>query len=66
MQCENAFCVYWYQGECSLREISLDIQGSCECCIYVDIDERILDRKRKRFLLKNNLCETDENKNKAK
>lgn len=66
MQCGNAFCVYWHKDECSLDEISLDVQGNCECCIYVDIDERLLERKRKRFLFKLKLREAYKNKNKAK
>lgn len=42
MQCENEFCIYWARGACRLDSISLDVQGKCTCCTYVDIDEAIL------------------------
>lgn len=46
MLCENIFCIYWKDRNCSLSEISLDIQGNCEKCIYIDIDENILENQR--------------------
>jgi len=42
MKCENIFCVYWSKGECGIGEISLDIQGRCCDCVYVDIEEEYL------------------------
>ena len=39
MRCENNFCIYWKDKSCILDEISLDIQGQCEDCIYIDLDE---------------------------
>lgn len=39
MQCENLFCVYWADHECILNNITLDIKGVCQSCIYVDIKE---------------------------
>ena len=50
MMCENLFCVYWSDNECILDEISIDIQGSCESCIYVDIDDESLKKSREKFL----------------
>lgn len=47
MLCENLFCIYWSNDECVLDNISLDIQGSCTSCIYVNIDESILKSQRK-------------------
>ena len=46
MRCENIFCIYFSNKKCILDEISLDIQGTCENCIYVDIDEEVLEKKR--------------------
>lgn len=50
MNCENNMCVYWNENKCMLEEISIDISGSCQDCIYVDIDEKILKAERKKFL----------------
>lgn len=37
--CENCFCIYWRAGTCAFDEISLDAQGSCQDCIYLDLPE---------------------------
>ena len=50
MRCANIFCVYWSDGECSLEEISLDIQGNCEECVYINIDIKELDNRRTQML----------------
>ena len=50
MRCENLFCVYSQKGHCILDEISLDIQGSCTNCIYIDIESEYLDCERKKLL----------------
>ena len=50
MKCENYFCVYWSGGKCVLQEISLDIQGNCQNCIYVKIDKKSLEKSRQEFL----------------
>lgn len=47
MQCENEFCIYWAAGQCRLDAVTLDVQGKCTCCIYVDIDEATLQRYRR-------------------
>lgn len=39
MFCENEFCIYQENRQCILDKISLDIQGRCKECIYIDIDE---------------------------
>lgn len=46
LRCKNSFCIYWKDKNCILDEISLDIQGQCEDCIYIDLDEKILEEKR--------------------
>ena len=50
MQCENYFCIYWAEGVCTLDEISLNILGSCQSCIYVDIDEQTLQSAKEKLL----------------
>lgn len=50
MLCENIFCIYWSNKKCSLNHISLDIQGRCENCIYINIDEDTLKNQRKELL----------------
>ena len=52
MRCENIFCVYWAKEGCVLSEITLDIQGKCENCLYIPFDEGELTKKRQAFLNK--------------
>lgn len=49
MNCENNMCIYWKDNECILSEISIDCAGNCTECIYVDIDEEILNEARNKF-----------------
>lgn len=49
MICENEFCLYWHDNVCVLKEVTLDIQGRCQNCIYVTISETVLDRERKKL-----------------
>ena len=44
MKCENLFCVYQENGECLLDEISIDIAGQCDSCIYIDIPNSDLNK----------------------
>ena len=46
MMCENLFCIYWEDDECVLSEITLDCQGKCQECIYVELEKSYLKRKR--------------------
>lgn len=46
MNCENYFCIYQEKGCCTLENIELDILGQCKECIYVDIDEEELKKKK--------------------
>lgn len=50
MKCENDFCIYWQDGECVLEDISIDIGGRCDDCIYVNIPEEQLKIARKEIL----------------
>ena len=52
MKCENMYCVYWQNNECILEDVSLDILGACDSCIYVDIDEKVLNEYRLKQLKK--------------
>lgn len=47
MNCENYLCIYENDGECTLKEIELDIVGSCKECIYIDISDEYLQQKKK-------------------
>ena len=52
MQCENVYCIYCEKMECKLEEISLDVQGQCTECIYVEIEEELIaERKQKQLKL---------------
>ncbi len=50
--CENIFCIYWEDNTCILDSISLDIQGTCRDCIYIELEESILSKARKDLLEK--------------
>ncbi len=50
MQCENIFCIYWEEERCILDEVSLDVMGCCQSCIYIDIDAKDLQAARKEQL----------------
>ena len=52
MHCQNLFCIYWSDNKCSLSEIALDINGCCENCIYININETHLEFYRKIHLEK--------------
>ena len=41
------FCIYEDKGMCLLKEISIDITGQCDSCIYIDIPESLLDNYKK-------------------
>lgn len=64
MRCENLFCIYWSKENiCILDKIELDIQGRCESCIYVDIEESSLSniRKTKLNAITNQISASDSN-----
>lgn len=50
MLCENSFCIYQSKGECTLEEIEIDVSGFCNCCIYPNIDEKILNIYKQKLL----------------
>ncbi len=52
MDCENLFCIYWEEGHCLLRNISLNMQGICQSYLCVDVQDEILQHARKAMLKK--------------
>ena len=52
MICENDYCIYNKKEKCILNEVSLDIQGRCNECIYVSIEETALKKLKKEQLRK--------------
>ena len=54
MNCENRFCVYYYDDQCILEEHAVDhgMLGECTSCVLVDVDEETLDEKRNDYLKK--------------
>ena len=42
MKCANSFCIYWENNTCLLKEISLDMQGNCQACIYISLSREEL------------------------
>ena len=60
MQCENQYCIYWQDDSCLLNEVSLDVRGCCQSCIYATIPESLLKNSRESLLAlyeqADNLC----------
>lgn len=48
--CQNEFCIYQNSGECILENIQLDIQGNCADCIYINIEENVLNELKEKHL----------------
>lgn len=50
MNCTNKFCVYCNGTKCKLKEISIGTLGICEEFIFVDIEDEILNEKKKMMI----------------
>ena len=50
MTCENVFCIYQRDNKCILEKIDLDITGVCTDCIYVDIEQKTLNKFKEKQL----------------
>ena len=50
MQCENYFCIYFDNNSCILSNVSLDVTGLCQDCIYLNIDKNVLNSEREKTL----------------
>lgn len=48
--CENYFCIYWRDYSCIRTEIVINIAGVCDHFKYVEIDEYLLEKKRREQL----------------
>ena len=46
MKCENCFCIYEVDGNCSLDSVELDIIGQCKSCIYITVDRQLLEESK--------------------
>ena len=46
MECENTFCIYWADEECTLKTIALDDRGCCQECLYVRLTDHELEQYR--------------------
>ena len=49
MNCKNFFCIYQKDEKCLLDEISVNICGMCEDCIYANIPEDILESEKEKL-----------------
>ena len=52
LSCENEFCIYQSEGMWILENIQLDIQGNCTDCIYVNVNETVLNNLKEKHLKK--------------
>ena len=52
MKCENYFCIYEKDGNCTLDEISVNISGGCDDCIYPSLDNDYLEWQKEKLLKK--------------
>ena len=50
MDCDNCFCVYNFNGKCILENITINVYGMCEECIYPDIDKEALEKAKLKLL----------------
>lgn len=48
LTCENEFCIYQKKGNCILDKVHLDIQGNCADCIYINLEESMLNALKNR------------------
>lgn len=53
MQCENIYCIYYEKSGCKLEEVYLDIQGKCTECVYVEIEDELINECKEKQLRKN-------------
>jgi len=59
MNCENKFCIYQNEGKCMLNKVDIDSLGMCADCIYLDIDEKILNQAKLKLLREYQKAEYD-------
>ena len=52
MNCENYLCIYYVNGHCTVKKISIDRMGMCQECIYPNIEEDVSNRYKQKLLSK--------------
>lgn len=50
VKCENFLCIYNDRENCMLKNVSLDIIGTCRECIYPEIPPEFLEKIKKEKL----------------
>lgn len=55
MSCLNRFCIYYRNEFCAKGSNTFDAVGRCQECVWLEIDEKILDRLRKEQTAKRNI-----------
>ena len=50
MECLNYFCIYQKDEKCILDNISINMVGMCDSCIYTTIDDNVLEDAKNRLL----------------
>ena len=50
MNCDNIYCVYQNKGKCTLECIQIDVSGKCTECVYVDLDDKVLNNAKNKLL----------------
>jgi hypothetical protein len=58
LNCENYFCIYEENGKCILDKIELDILGQCTECIYVNLEQDVLNDAKQKLLKKYEISNT--------
>jgi NADH:ubiquinone oxidoreductase subunit E len=47
MICKNKFCIYQTNDKCKFEKAELDSNGTCKSCIYIKIEDDILENLKK-------------------
>lgn len=50
MKCENSLCIYERDKKCILDEISVNMLGICDDCIYPTVDSSLLEKLKDKTL----------------
>ena len=47
MKCENIYCIFQKEKKCFFDNIHLGVMGECTDCVYVNFDEKELEKLKK-------------------
>lgn len=50
MNCDNIFCVYNLEKNCSIDNVTMDANGMCQDCIYINLEDKILNQQKLKIL----------------